>query len=52
MDRSSVGISGQHARSGNGCNQPGNHTASSKRGQHRHATVRQSNNSPPHCPGA
>ncbi|MGI2030395.1 hypothetical protein, partial [Endozoicomonas acroporae] len=51
MDRSSAGISGQYARSGNGYNQPGNHAASSRRGRYRHATVRQWNNPPRTAPG-
>ncbi|WP_163371160.1 RAP domain-containing protein [Endozoicomonas acroporae] len=51
MDRSSAGISGQYARSGNGYNQPGNHAASSSRGQSRHANVRQWDNPPRTAPG-
>ncbi|MBO9497154.1 hypothetical protein J7438_24150 [Thalassotalea sp. G20_0] len=43
MNRSSAGISGQCARSGNAYNQPNNHAASSRRGRYRHATVRQWN---------
>ncbi|WP_422469060.1 hypothetical protein, partial [Endozoicomonas sp. ALC013] len=41
MDRSSAGISGQYARSGNDYNRPNEHAASSRRGRYRHATVRQ-----------
>ncbi|MBO9484003.1 DUF1601 domain-containing protein [Salinisphaera sp. G21_0] len=45
MDRSSAGISGQYARSGNDYNQP-NDQAASRRGRYRHATVRQWDNTP------
>ncbi|WP_163371162.1 DUF1601 domain-containing protein, partial [Endozoicomonas acroporae] len=41
MDRTSAGISGKYARSGNDDNQPNDHAASSRRGRYRHATVRQ-----------
>ncbi|WP_163372264.1 RAP domain-containing protein [Endozoicomonas acroporae] len=41
MDRSSAGISGQYARSGNDDNQPNDHASSSRRGRHRHASVKQ-----------
>ncbi|WP_219622222.1 hypothetical protein, partial [Endozoicomonas acroporae] len=46
MDRSSAGISGHYARSGNGYNQQDDHAASSRRGRYRHATVRQRDNTP------
>ncbi|WP_422491334.1 DUF1601 domain-containing protein [Endozoicomonas sp. ALE010] len=51
MDRSSAGISGQYARSGNGYNQPNGHAPSSGRGQYRHATVRQRDSHPRSTPG-
>ena len=41
MDRSSAGISGRYARSGNAYNRPDDHATSSRRGRYRHATVRQ-----------
>ncbi|WBA79338.1 RAP domain-containing protein [Endozoicomonas sp. GU-1] len=44
MDKSSAGISGQYARSGNDDNQPDNQAASSRRGRYRYATVRQWDN--------
>ncbi|MBO9483645.1 RAP domain-containing protein [Salinisphaera sp. G21_0] len=51
MDRSSAGISGHYARSGNGYNQQDDHAASSRRGRYRHATVRQWDNTPRTTPG-
>ncbi|WBA79362.1 RAP domain-containing protein [Endozoicomonas sp. GU-1] len=45
MDRSSAGISGQYARSGNDDNQP-NDRAAYRRGRYRQATVRQWDNTP------
>ncbi|MBO9494357.1 DUF1601 domain-containing protein [Thalassotalea sp. G20_0] len=41
MDRSSAGISGQYARSGNNYNQSNGQATSSRRGRYRYATVRQ-----------
>ncbi|WP_146000261.1 DUF1601 domain-containing protein, partial [Endozoicomonas acroporae] len=51
MDRSSAGISGRYARSGNDYNQPYDHAAYSRRGRYRHATVRQWDNPPRSTPG-
>ncbi|WBA79298.1 RAP domain-containing protein [Endozoicomonas sp. GU-1] len=51
MHRSSAGIGGQYAGSGNSYNQPDDHTAYSGRGRYRHATVRQWNNPPRTNPG-
>ncbi|WBA79358.1 DUF1601 domain-containing protein [Endozoicomonas sp. GU-1] len=50
MDRSSAGISGQYARSGNNDNQP-NDRAASRRGRYGQATVRQRDNTPRTTPG-
>ncbi|MBO9495646.1 DUF1601 domain-containing protein [Thalassotalea sp. G20_0] len=50
MDRSSAGISGQYARSGNNDNQPNDHAAS-RRGRYRQATVRRRDNTPRTTPG-
>ncbi|MBO9484634.1 hypothetical protein, partial [Salinisphaera sp. G21_0] len=50
MDRSSAGISGKYARSGNNDNQPNGHAAS-RRGRYRQATVRQWDNAPRTPPG-
>ncbi|WP_163373236.1 DUF1601 domain-containing protein, partial [Endozoicomonas acroporae] len=41
MDRSSAGINGQYARSGNDYNQPDDQASSSRRGRYGYATVRQ-----------
>uniref|UniRef100_UPI0011AF2D31 hypothetical protein n=1 Tax=Endozoicomonas acroporae TaxID=1701104 RepID=UPI0011AF2D31 len=51
MDRSSAGISGQYARSGNDYNQPNGQAASSRRGRYRNATVRQWHNPSRTAPG-
>ncbi|MBO9494355.1 DUF1601 domain-containing protein [Thalassotalea sp. G20_0] len=51
MDRSSVGISSQYARSDNNHNRPGGRAAASRRGRYRHATVRQWDDSPRNNPG-
>ncbi|MGO0307081.1 DUF1601 domain-containing protein [Endozoicomonas acroporae] len=51
MDKSSAGISGHYARSGNGHNQQDDRAASSRRGRHRHATVRQLDNTQRTTPG-
>ncbi|WP_422468701.1 hypothetical protein, partial [Endozoicomonas sp. ALC013] len=44
MDRSSAGISGKYARSGNDDNQPDESAAASRRGRYRQCTVRHRNN--------
>ncbi|MBO9496858.1 DUF1601 domain-containing protein [Thalassotalea sp. G20_0] len=41
MDRSSAGVSGQYARSGNDYNQPDDQATSSRRGRYRYATIKQ-----------
>ncbi|WP_146000320.1 DUF1601 domain-containing protein, partial [Endozoicomonas acroporae] len=51
MDRSSAGISGQYARSGNDYNQPNGQATSSRRGRYRNATVRQWHNPSRTAPG-
>ncbi|MBO9484232.1 hypothetical protein [Salinisphaera sp. G21_0] len=50
MDRSSAGICGQYARSGNDDNQPNGHAAS-RRGRYRQTTVRQWDNTRRTTPG-
>ncbi|WBA79344.1 hypothetical protein [Endozoicomonas sp. GU-1] len=52
MYRTSAGISGEYARPGNDDNQPGNHTASARRGRYKQCTVRHQDNPPPPCLGA
>ena len=51
MHRTSAGISGKYARSGNDDNQPDNHAASARRGRFRECTVRQWDNPPRPIPG-
>ncbi|MBO9484498.1 RAP domain-containing protein [Salinisphaera sp. G21_0] len=51
MDKSSAGISGHYARSGNSRNQQDDRAASSRRGRYRHATVRQWDNTQRTTPG-
>ncbi|WP_163373231.1 RAP domain-containing protein [Endozoicomonas acroporae] len=46
MHRTSAGISGKYARSGNDDNQPDNHTASARCGRYRQCTVRHRDNPP------
>ena len=51
MDRSSAGISGQYARSGNDDNQPDDQATSSRSGRYKYATVRQWDNPSRTAPG-
>ncbi|WP_422463437.1 DUF1601 domain-containing protein [Endozoicomonas sp. ALB115] len=51
MHKSSAGIGGQYAGSGNDYNLPDDHAAYSKRGQYKHATVRKRDNIPCTTPG-
>ncbi|WP_163373232.1 DUF1601 domain-containing protein, partial [Endozoicomonas acroporae] len=51
MDRSSAGISGQYARSGNDNKQPDDQATSSRRGRYGYATIRQWDNPSHTAPG-